>query len=134
VIRDGGLDVCNRSDLRECEMTYKARILKRRHLIYYLEIYDEDTGLPVGHLVDVTTRGIKLVSKTPIEAGKAFRLRMLLPPGYFQETVVHIEAVSKWSNNDVNPDFYDTGLEVKPLDIRARQIIMKLVNLVGFND
>jgi hypothetical protein len=115
-------------------MNQKARILKRRHLIYYLEIYDEDTGLPLGHLVDVTTRGIKLVSKTPIEANKTFHMRMMLPAGYFQETVLHIEAISKWSNNDVNPDFFDTGFEVKPLDIRARQIIMKLVNLVGFND
>ncbi len=115
-------------------MEHKARILKRRHLIYYLEVYDEDTGLPLGHLVDVTTRGIKLVSKTPLEAGKTFRLRMMLPAGYFQETVVHIEAVSKWSNNDINPDFFDTGFEAKSIDIRTRQIIMKLVNLVGFND
>jgi hypothetical protein len=115
-------------------MTYKARILKRRHLIYYLEVYDGESDLLLGHLVDITTRGVKLVSKAPIELGKSFKLRMMLPEGYFQEKVVYIEATSKWSNNDVNPDFYDTGLEVKPLDIRARQIIMKLVNLIGFNE
>jgi len=115
-------------------MTYKTRILKRRHLIYYLEVHDDATDRLLGHLVDLTTRGVGLVSKEPIELGKVFTLRMNLPEGYFQEKVLRFTATSKWSNNDVNPDFYDTGFEVMPLDIRARQVIMKLVNLIGFND
>ncbi len=115
-------------------MAYKARILKRRHLVYYLEVHDAEDGALLGHLVDITTRGMMLVSKKPIENGKKFQMQMMLPEGYFKEKMVHFDAVSCWSNNDVNPDFWDTGFKVQPLDMRARQIIMKLVNLIGFND
>jgi len=115
-------------------MAYKARILKRRHLVYYLEVHDASNGKLLGHLVDITTRGMMLVSKGQVELGKNYKMQMMLPEGYFKEKVVHFDAVSRWSNNDVNPDFWDTGFEVKPLEMRARQIIMKLVNLIGFND
>ena len=115
-------------------MSYKTRVLKRRHLIYYLEVYDDSNGQLVGHLVDVTTKGIKLVSKKPFELGKKLILRMMLPEGYFEEQVIRFEGTSKWTSNDVNPEFYDTGFEIMPMETRARQIIMKLVNLIGFNN
>ena len=111
-----------------------TRTLKRRHLIYYLETYDEDTGELLGHLVDLTTSGVKVVSKKAIEIGKRYRMKMLLPAGYFKETVIHFEGVSKWSGNDVNPDFYDTGFEVTNLDREARKTIIKLITWLGFND
>lgn len=115
-------------------MAYRARILKRRHLVYYLEVHDADNGELLGHLVDITTRGMMLVSKEPVELDKSFQMQMMLPEGYFKEKMVRFDAVSCWSNNDVNPDFWDTGFKVQPLEMRARQIIMKLVNLIGFND
>lgn len=115
-------------------MTGDGRTLKRRHLIYYLEVFDEETGKLLGHLVDITTRGIKLISKEPIECGRSFRMRMQLPEGYFKETDLHFEGRSVWSGNDVNPDFYDTGFDVPNLDKDVRTIIIKLVNWLGFND
>ena len=115
-------------------MAGELRGLKRRHLIYYLEVYDDLTGILLGHLVDITTEGIKLVSKAPIEKGKIFRLRMQLPEDYFDEKVLRFEATSQWSSNDVNPDFFDTGFRVTWKDKRAREIIAGLVEQFGFND
>ncbi len=111
-----------------------GRTLKRRHLIYYLEVYDDDTGKLLGHLVDITTRGIKLVSKEPIEPDRVYRMRMMLPDGYFKEKVIHFEGHAVWSGNDINPDFYDTGFDVPDLDKEVRKIIIKLINWLGFND
>ena len=110
------------------------RTLKRRHLIYYLEIFDDDSGELLGHLVDITTRGIKLVSKKPIEVDRLYHLRMLLPEGYFKEKVLHFEGRALWSGNDVNPDFYDTGFDVPHLNKEIRKIIIKLINWLGFNE
>lgn len=112
----------------------ESRSLERRHLIYYLEIYDDVTGKLLGHLVDITTEGIKLVSKAPIEKGKIFRLRMRLPEDYFDEKTLRFEATSLWSTNDVNPDFYDTGFTVVGMDKRAKDIVSGLVGQFGFND
>ena len=112
----------------------ESRALPRRHLIYYLEVHDDTTGSLLGHLVDITTEGIKLVSKAPIEKGKVFRLRMQLPEDYFAGKTLRFEAKSLWSSNDVNPDFYDTGFAVAGLEAGAKEIVADLVRKFGFND
>lgn len=112
----------------------KSRVLERRHLIYYLEVYDLETGRQLGHLVDITTRGIKLVSKEKIPLKQTFILKLMLPSGYFKESEIHFEAKSLWSSNDVNPDFYDTGFEVTSLSTEERKIMRKLVEQIGFNN
>lgn len=110
------------------------RTLKRRHLIYYLQVFDEESGEQLGHLVDITTRGIKLVSKKAIDTDRDYHLRMTLPEGYFKENVIHFQGKALWSGNDVNPDFYDTGFEVANLDKKVRTVIIKLINWLGFNE
>lgn len=44
----------------EADMTEDGRTLKRRHLIFYLEVFNEDNDELLGHVVDITTKGIKL--------------------------------------------------------------------------
>ncbi|MBU0483277.1 MAG: PilZ domain-containing protein [Proteobacteria bacterium] len=115
-------------------VTEEVRVLKRRHLIYYLEVYDYKSNELVGHLVDITPKGIKLVSKKPIETGKAFILQMMLPEGYFKHKLLKFECESQWCKNDVNPDFFVTGFAVKDVDLEAKEIILKLIKQLGFND
>lgn len=115
-------------------MTEDGRALKRRHLIFYLEVYDTETDTLLGNLVDITTQGIKLVSKTPIETGKIFILRMTLPEDYFEDKVLTFEAKSLWSGNDVNSDFFDTGFSASSLNTKAKETITELVKQLGFND
>lgn len=112
----------------------KTRVLKRRHLIYYLEVYDVESGRLLGHLVDITTRGVKLVSKKPIPLQTTFVMQLRLPEGYFQQGEIHFEGKSLWSTNDVNPDFYDTGFEVTSLSKEERKIIREMIDKIGFND
>ena len=112
----------------------KTRVLKRRHLIYYLEVHDMESGNLLGHLVDITTRGIKLVSKEKIPLDRAYVLKLQLPAGYFQENEIHFEGRALWSSNDVNPDFFDTGFEVTSLSVEERKILRKLIEQLGFND
>lgn len=112
----------------------EARILKRRHLIYYLEVYDQESGELLGHLVDITTLGMKIVSKKALPADKVYQLRMALPGEFFREKEIRFTARSLWTTNDINPDFYDTGFEVSQLDERAKDIIAQLINRLGFNE
>ncbi|MDA8165553.1 MAG: PilZ domain-containing protein [Desulfobacteraceae bacterium] len=112
----------------------EARILKRRHLIYYLEVHDQENGELIGHVVDITTLGMKLVSRQALPVGRVYHLRMSLPGEHFREKDIRFTAQALWSSNDVNPDFYDTGFEVSLMDERAKDIIVQLINRLGFND
>lgn len=115
-------------------MADEPRTLKRRHLVYYLEVYDDETNQLLGHLVDVTTGGLKLVSKEKIPTNRKYKLRMMLPSGYFSRKDIHFEAESKWSSNDINPDFYDTGFFAPKLEPAVQNIIHDLVSQISFND
>jgi len=115
-------------------LTEETRTLKRRHLVYYLEVYDTKTHLLLGHLVDITTSGLKLVSRYPIPTNRTYTLEMLLPDGYFSQKKISFQASSLWSSNDINPDFYDTGFAAPDLDLKAKNIIIDLVEQLGFNN
>jgi len=112
----------------------KSRVLKRRHLIYYLEVHDLESGNYLGHLVDITTRGIKLISKEKISLNRTYILNLKLPEGYFKENEINFEGKTLWSSNDINPDFFDTGFEVTSLSLEERKILRKLIEKLGFND
>ena len=54
----------------------KKRALKRRHLIYYLMIFNTTTDEVIGHMIDITTGGLMIMSEKPIKTGKTYQLRM----------------------------------------------------------
>lgn len=112
----------------------ELRHLKRRHIIYYLEVFDLNTGKLLGHLVDLTVKGMKLISKEAIAPGHDFSLRMAMPEEYCPEREVRFAATSSWCSQDINPDFYATGFQCPDLDENTRRMFMILINQIGFND
>jgi hypothetical protein len=120
--------------MADAEKFNELRKLKRRHLIYYLEVFNQETGKLMGHLVDMTVNGIMLISKEPIPPGQTFSLRMIMPEDSCAEREVYFTATSTHSAQDVNPDFYATGFTTPDLDKRNRQLFTDLINQVGFND
>jgi hypothetical protein len=115
-------------------MTEEIRSYKRRHLLYYLEVYDDDTKELLGHLVDLTTTGLKLMSRKQIPSNRDYWLRMVLPEEVFPEKDLYFEAQSRWSSNEVNPDFYDTGFSAPKLDLKTQNIIRDLLSEISFHD
>jgi len=110
------------------------RKMKRWHLIYYLRIFDQDTDSLLGHLVDITTEGIKMVSEKPTPLHKDFHLKMEVPlKGRSAEEVV-MNAHSLWSKKDANPDFYATGFRLVSPDRNLIRIIRALIDELRFDD
>jgi hypothetical protein len=97
-------------------------------------VYNVESDELLGNLVDITTRGCKIVSRTPIPRDQTLMLRLVLPEGFFHENELIFEAKSVWSANDINPAFYDTGFEVPHLGLESRKVIRRLIERVGFND
>ena len=57
----------------------EKREIKRRHLIYYLRVFDRKTDQLLGHLVNITPQGIMLISEESLATDTTFQLRMKLP-------------------------------------------------------
>lgn len=108
----------------------------RRHLIFYLRVYNSDTGDLIGFLGDISTKGIMVVSETPVVTDKVYNLSLHLNPSNDRrkERILRFDARSIWSKNDINPDFYDTGFEYVNKKDDVVEEIQKLIEDVGFND
>ncbi len=115
-------------------MGVESRILKRRQLVYYLKLYDVETAEQVGNVVDITTRGCKIISKEPLAEGKTMSLRLDLPEGLYSLTTIVMTGKTLWSRPDINPDFYVTGFEVPRLGAEERKVVRELIEQAAFND
>lgn len=111
----------------------ERRKVERRHLIYYLRVFDRSTNEIIGHLVDITTEGLMLISEEPIEVGKEYYFRMVLPTEIDSSTQISFNGYSIWCKKDVNPDFYASGFEFELISSRDIDIIKQLVDQFGFS-
>jgi hypothetical protein len=112
----------------------ERRRLKRRHLIYYLRVFERDSKQLIGHLVDITPEGILIISEEPKDPDLIFNFHMDLPEELIGKVGLEFEAKSMWCRKDINPDFYAIGfqlLNIAPQDI---EIIGRLIEDFGFRD
>ena len=108
------------------------RRLKRWHLIYYLRVFECDNGQLLGHLVDVTTEGLMLVSERRIPNGQEFDLRMEIPT---EDGIrnIPLKTYSVWSDYDINRSFFDTGFELVDPSSETIYQIRELIDELHFD-
>ena len=110
------------------------RIQKRRHLVYYLAVYDRETSQPLGRVIDITTKGLKLCAEQPVETDRTYQLTMRLPGHAGTNEHVEFEARIIWCRPDINPDLYAVGLSLVGDDDERQQAIMRLIRDYAFPD
>ena len=112
----------------------EKRTLERRHLMYYLRVWDMQADKLIGHLADVSSDGFLIVGENKIETDKEFQLKMLLPASADSAEPLEFEAKSCWSSNDVNKLFYDTGFQFTDISentLKRLNAIIKEYSLSG---
>ena len=107
---------------------------KRRHLIYYLRVFDRSSDQLLGHLVDITHDGALLISEDPISPEELFQLRMALPEEIDDKEFLDFNGVSIWCKRDVNPDFFVTGFRFINLSEHDITTVARLIEDFGFSD
>lgn len=112
----------------------ERRKLKRRHLIYYLRVYNSKTGSFLGHLVDITADGLMLLADHRVRLGRTIPMRMRLPGERRGGRQLELEATSLWCSRDVNADFWDVGFRIVDLNRRQMSTIDTLIEDYGFKD
>lgn len=108
------------------------RKLKRWYLVMYLRVYHQDTQELLGHVVDISKEGMRLVSDKPIPLNQTFRLWVDVPKENTTRQRIPLEAESLWSGRDINPDFYDTGFRIKNISTQAMLQLKLLIDELRF--
>ena len=104
------------------------RQLKRWHLIYYLRVFADDTKAFVGHAVDISPGGLKLVSEWPIPVGRIFGMWMEIPREEGTPQRISFRGEALWSERDGNPRFYNTGFRLVDLNAEGTERIGELIS------
>lgn len=110
----------------------EKRQIKRVHLIYYLRIFDSDTGVNIGHLVDITTQGIMVISEESVPIGKDSSFIMHLPATITGREKIQFSARCLWCKKDINPDFFVSGYQINEISPQEVKIITALISAYGF--
>ena len=113
----------------------ERRTIKRRHLIYYLRVWDRSSGEMLGHVVDITTEGMMLLGEKQLPVDRTYDLELRWHnPETEEDRNIAFRARSKWSSVDVNKSFYDTGMQLLDEAEDVLQPIRELIEHYGFQD
>lgn len=109
------------------------RKFRRIHLVYYLLVFDDLANALVGHVVDISREGMKLMTRTPLVTGARSRYKMLLPDdsdGGSRELFFEAECV--WSQQNLYSDFYGAGIHFESMCQEDVMVIKSLIEKFGY--
>jgi len=114
---------------------HERRVLKRRHLVVYLDVIDRAEGTVLGQLGDISSEGLLVISRRPVPSDRTWQLRVALPDlrGCRGE-YLDVDALPCWSSADINPELVCTGFSFVDIDDAGRDKIASLVQILGFRD
>lgn len=110
------------------------RQVERKYLVFYLRVFDGMSVKVLGHLVNISSKGIMLLSDNAISVNEEYRLRMRLPSEVSDQGEIVFTATSRWCKLDKNPDFYVTGFQIHELNAEGRKDILSLIDDFSFID
>jgi len=109
----------------------EKRQIERRHLIYYLRIFDGISSRIIGHAVDISQQGMMLISDEPVAVHEDYRLRMCFPGVAYEQEELIFDAVCRWCRRDDNPSFYVAGFQIQNLLPDETRFIQSLIDEFG---
>ena len=109
----------------------EQRTIKRQHLIYYLRVYDGISSKVIGHVVDISPQGLKLITDEAIGVQEEYRLRMRFPGAKSGLGELIFDAICRWCRKDDNPDFYLAGFRIQNLKSEEANFIQGMIAEFG---
>ncbi|MBK8398297.1 MAG: PilZ domain-containing protein [Leptospiraceae bacterium] len=115
---------------------YQDRKENRRHLIYYLKVDNSQTNELIGRVVDITAKGLLMISRNKFDTQLEIPVRIELGDELFEQTNGHLKLNirCRWSKEDINPDYFVTGFEFINQTVEQESLINKLIDVIGFRD
>lgn len=110
----------------------ERRTADRHNLYMYLRAFDADTDDLIGHVVDVSSGGLMLVSDAPFRPAAIHRMKVELPYTEQEERTLDLQVECRWCGPDANDDYFDAGFKFLNPTAELRETIFGVVDDVGF--
>jgi len=97
-----------------------------------MRVLNDETLSLVGHLSDISSKGFKIDSQTPIGPGIQFRLRMDLTAEVSNKAYIIFSATSRWCQVDpLDPFVQNVGFEISEISTEDSAIYLRIVEKYG---
>ena len=105
-------------------MTNEKRGDKRWQLDNFLSVFDDETNKLLGHLVDITQGGMRILSDAPIDQGSTLRVWLEI-----LSEKISLSIKVQWNNKIEYSNIYYTGCRfVDP----SSEAITKIENFIDY--
>lgn len=111
----------------------EKRRIKRHHLPYYLQVHNKVNGKIIGYIVNISQKGMMLVSKHPVLIHAMFELQIRLPAPINEKNVINFDALSHWCHPDVTPGCFDTGFSFSAPPAELLDLVDRVSEYFTFN-
>ncbi len=112
----------------------QRRTVYRRHLVFYLRVFSQENNKIFGHVVDLSTKGLMVLTEKRMTEDTVYKLRMCLPALSGERQELLFDANCRWCKEDGNPDFYLSGFQIDSLLDRERDRLKELIRDYGFGE
>ena len=79
------------------------RTVERRHLVFYLRVFEVHSREIIGHLTDISTAGLMLVCGREIKKDAVYDVRLILPKEVSGRTELQLKIKCVWCRPDPLP-------------------------------
>ena len=115
-------------------MDDERRKLRRKYLAFFTRVFDRSTGQLLGHLADLTPKGMMLISEKPLQTEIVYNLQMDLSGTFFEKERLDFQADSIWCRPDIDPAFYNTGFRLLKMSQEDIDIVQRIIKEYGIRD
>ena len=108
---------------------------KRRHLLLYLDVVDYETQRLIGHLGDISDKGLLLLTEMHLPVGLKRKVSIMLPDieEFEEHTKIDIIIETRWTHPDKNPKVTCVGCLFLDIDKKGLDLIDQLEAVLGFD-
>jgi len=100
----------------------------RRNASDALLVYDAETNFPIGQIINLSDRGLKLMSEEPTEVSKVYSCRMPALDDIAVKKEITFLAECRWCKLNEETTWYDSGFymrKILPGDLQIIQTIKR---------
>ena len=107
----------------------EKRDLERVRCFYYLKVYEKKTLKDIGSVVDITVKGMKIISENPFCSDNSHQFVIKLPKGYIRGHSFEINAELRWCQKKRSDDeYYEAGFKFINADKTCVLFIKSLIS------
>jgi hypothetical protein len=99
----------------------------RRQASHSLSVYDSTTGWPMGKILDMSARGMKLTSREPLKVRQVYYCRLPLAKKIDGCHEVHFDAECRWCRESEDAKSYCSGYLLRFPTSKDADIVQKLI-------